>query len=191
VNEADPEGEKVWPIFTKAYWHKAFFGTVEPIGGNDPNSNWNQHVTQGIIHPAAGRKVANDEVNGLVTVASSIPFGEEEAAGIGAEKVALGVNEFLEQFAAKGGWKTWRQWGGSNWKSKFQGVMESAKEIHFNLIEPKGSIINARTSIQRVASGGKYGATDWELFQIWKNPQWWSKITFYGKNGEVLPNPFK
>jgi len=44
-------------------------------------------------------------------------------------------------------------------------------------------------AVQRVARGAG-GATDWELFQIKTNLDWWDTIKWFLNGGEV-PNPFK
>ena len=81
------------------------------------------------------------------------------------------------------------QWAASdplNWKGTFMDVVGNAtNEVHFNLT----GVDSPWASAAR-ASWGSGGATDWELFQIQQNPDWWSRITFW-ENGTVVVNPFK
>ncbi|KHD06432.1 hypothetical protein PN36_12855 [Candidatus Thiomargarita nelsonii] len=57
------------------------------------------------------------------------------------------------------------------------GFAGSASYNEFNLDD-----VEVWEGITRASRGG---ATDWELFQIYQNPQWWDRITFMEKEKPV------
>lgn len=99
---------------------------------------------------------------------------------------ALGLGEFLDDFAKARGADTYKNLADPNrWKS---GVLEAlgdpTRQVHFNL-----DGVDVWKGIQR-ASSGRGGATDWELLQIRQNPQSWDSLQFW-KDGEITKNPFE
>jgi hypothetical protein len=53
--------------------------------------------------------------------------------------------------------------------------------------------VDAWAGAGRAAGGvpGQYGGTDWELFQILNNKQWWPKIKWIDELGEEVKKPFE
>jgi hypothetical protein len=102
-------------------------------------------------------------------------------------KIALGIDDYLDDFACSNSAMSWRQFARADpmqWKSYFLDVMnDPMAEILFNL---KG--VDVWGGVTR-ASRGAGGATDWELLQIMQNEEWWSRIKWI-KDGVEIPNPF-
>jgi hypothetical protein len=100
-------------------------------------------------------------------------------------KLALGLQAYgLEQFARQSGSMTLFSFG-TQWKSAFLDLMRrESVEVTFRL----DGVDNALAAVQR-ASRGAGGQTDWELLQIYKNQDWWSRIT-WTLDGQVVENPF-
>lgn len=104
-----------------------------------------------------------------------------------ANKLALGVREYLYEFAEEQNAYTWKDFADTaNWQDGVrQALYDPEMEISFNL----DGIDSPRAAIQRGASG-RCTATEWELFEIYQSKSIWGKITWY-LNGEVVPNPFE
>jgi hypothetical protein len=100
-------------------------------------------------------------------------------------KIALGLEEGLDNFAKGVGGETWKQWGkNSPWKDKFLELMNNPNtKALFNL-----DGVDVWGGVQRAARGAG-GATDWELLMIRQNPQWGNQLTFM-LNGVKVGNPF-
>jgi RHS repeat-associated protein len=122
--------------------------------------------------------------------ASALSEAESGAAssvgGAAETPFAMGLDSELDSFAQARGATTWKQFPNpENWKS---GVLDKLADphtpVHFNL-----NGVDVWGGVQRAATG-RGGATDWELFQIRQNPQFWNVLTFW-RNGQVAPNPFK
>jgi len=104
------------------------------------------------------------------------------------ENIALGLGKHLETFSAKVGGSTWQQWGAENFQTQFlEKINNAATKIHFNL----DGISNVNTAIQQGARGFQNAGsvTNWELYQIYSNPEVLQRTTFY-LNGVVVSNPF-
>ena len=104
------------------------------------------------------------------------------------QKIALGLKESLDSFASKSGAKTWKELAPDPllWKDWFMEAMSNSKNtVVFNL----DGVDNVWSAAQRGASGAG-GATDWELFMIKQNSQWWDRIQFV-QNGQNVANPFR
>ncbi|MFG5779819.1 hypothetical protein ACFIQF_22395 [Comamonas sp. J-3] len=99
---------------------------------------------------------------------------------------ALGINEHLDEFAQARGAMTWKYLPNPmQWKSGVTDALLNPRQpVHFNL-----DGVNVWNGVQR-ASAGCGGATDWELLQINRNPQYWDSLQFW-ENGQHAPNPFK
>lgn len=93
---------------------------------------------------------------------SSACCADAEGAAAAGQKIALGLGESLDEFAAQTGGSTWKQWAAGdplNWKGAFQNVVGNpANEVNFNLTGVDGSWAAAAR-----AARGAGGATDWEL----------------------------
>jgi hypothetical protein len=103
-------------------------------------------------------------------------------------KVALGLGDRLDDFAGANSAETWKQFAKADpmqWKSHFLDLMNNpTAEVLFNL-----DGVDVWAGVTR-ASRGPGGATDWELLQILRNKDWWSRIKWF-KNGVQVPNPFQ
>lgn len=100
-------------------------------------------------------------------------------------KIALGLRDVLDEFAAEHGAQTWRVWGGDDWRLGFMDAMANPRtRVVFTL----DGVDNPFTAAMRGAAN-MGGATDWELHQIYSNPQWWGRVTWYS-GGKSVPNPF-
>lgn len=99
---------------------------------------------------------------------SSYSFSPKGAAK--AEKFALGLSDYLDDFTAGQGAKTWKNFPNpENWKATVLERLNNPNvEIKFDLT----GIDSPWASVSRAAGG----ATDWELLQIKSNPQAWDKI---------------
>jgi len=101
--------------------------------------------------------------------------------------IALGVSEYLEDFAKSVNGSTWRTWGAKDFESQFiETINNSANKIHFNL----DGVGSPWSAVSEGAQGlGKSRATSWELFQLYSNPDALQRTIFY-QGGKVVPNPF-
>ncbi len=102
------------------------------------------------------------------------------------KKLALGLSDYLDDFAEKNNAHTWKNFNDpNNWRD---GVLDALYDPNTQIIFNLDGIDNPMSSVMR-ASHGAGGATDWELLQIKYTPDAWDRITWY-KNGDVVPNPF-
>jgi len=101
--------------------------------------------------------------------------------------IALGVSEYLEQFAKSVNASTWKVWGAKDFASQFiEVISNTANKIHFNL----DGVGNVWSAVSEGAQGlGKSRATSWELFQLYSNPEALQRTVFY-QAGKIVPNPF-
>lgn len=115
-----------------------------------------------------------------------ISFAERLKTVFNPNSLALGLSDYLDEFASSNGCLTWKDFPDpNNWKlAVLDNINNPNIEIKFNLT----GIDSPWASISR-AAGGAGGATDWELLQIKLNPQAWDRIEWF-LNGELVPNPF-
>lgn len=74
------------------------------------------------------------------------------------------------------------------WQEEFMLIMSNLNtRIVVNLSSLEGSSLQA---VQKALSGRHVLPFDWDLQQIWQNPQWWDRIKFF-KDGVEVINPFK
>ncbi|MES2372836.1 MAG: DUF6443 domain-containing protein [Bacteroidota bacterium] len=101
--------------------------------------------------------------------------------------IALGVREYLDDFARSVSGSTWKSWGTKDFQSQFLDVINNkSNKIHFNL----DGINNPWGAITEGAKGfGKSRVTSWELYQLYSNPEVLGRTIFY-KGGKVVANPF-
>nr|WP_305000480.1 RHS repeat-associated core domain-containing protein [Apibacter sp. HY039] len=108
--------------------------------------------------------------------------------------IALGIEDFLDDFAKNIDGQTWKQWAKDdvfNWKSKFLDLASTkGNTVHFNL-----DGVDISEGLSRHARGIG-GATDWELFQLKMDaeaPIWDVKYWKTDENGVLkeVKNPFK
>jgi hypothetical protein len=115
----------------------------------------------------------------------------EGGTGGGGITAALGVNEYLDDFADAESAQTWKEWANPNesFESEFRRVIgDPTTQVKFNL----QGVDNPWSAVQRVASlNPNASVTDWELSEIYQNPEWWDRVTFYNGAGNPVPNPFK
>jgi hypothetical protein len=82
--------------------------------------------------------------------------------------------------------KTWGIWGAQNFERQLPQALNDAKSIHFNL----NGIDNVWSALSEGARGlGSSRVTSYELWQIYSNPKFMEKTTFY-LDGKVVSNPF-
>ncbi len=109
-------------------------------------------------------------------------------SGDRSNRLALGLSDYLDDFADNTNAHTWKNFSDpNNWQ---QGVLDaiynSDMEIVFNL----DGIDSPWKAVMRASSGYGGGATDWELWQIKMAKESWGRVTWY-QNGKVVPNPFE
>lgn len=118
---------------------------------------------------------------------ATMALGELAPAGGGGGRLALGISEHLDAFAARQGAATWKSFPDPmNWKTTMlERLADPNTKILFNLEGP----VEVWPGVSRAARGAG-GATDWELLQIQQNPQWWDTIEWW-QGGTQVPNPFQ
>jgi hypothetical protein len=124
---------------------------------------------------------------GLVRGAAVVGGGGGGGGVPAARPFALGLtDEGLDAFAAARNADTWESLPDpANWRAGVLGKLaDPATQVHFNL---EG--VDAWGGVSRAASG-LGGPTDWELLQIYQNPQWWESVQFW-KGGQPVANPFQ
>jgi hypothetical protein len=97
----------------------------------------------------------------------------------------------LEEFALDRGGEIYKRWPGrGSWHKKFQEFLseESTTRISVNLDGIDDPVASAAAGAT-VDPSGFEGLTNWELHQISKSPNAWSRITFY-REGQAVGNPF-
>jgi|GEM_PF-2467919 len=115
-------------------------------------------------------------------------FGEREVvAAKGGGNIALGVNEYLDDFASSVNGSTWKMWGAQDFQSQFlKTINNPANKIHFNL----DGVSSPWGAVSEGAKGfGVSRATSWELYQLYSNPTALERTIFY-RGGQIVPNPF-
>ena len=102
-------------------------------------------------------------------------------------RIALGIDEHLQNFAEMNSAETWKQIVGSDpeeWENFFVEVMNEGKAaILFNL-----DGVQIWAGVSRAASG-RGGMTDKELLLIYQNRHWWGQIEWF-RQGVLATNPF-
>lgn len=111
----------------------------------------------------------------------------ESGSGSRDNRLALGVNEYLDDFANTTNAHTWKEFPDpNNWQ---QGVLDAIYNPDMEIVFNLDGIDNPWSAVTRAANGtGR--ATEWELLQIKLTPESWGRITWY-KNGEIVSNPFE
>lgn len=103
------------------------------------------------------------------------------------KKIALGLSDYLDDFASKNNAETWKDFPDPyDWKN---GVLDALYDPNTDIIVNLDGVDSPYLSAQRAAAGYG-GATDWELLQLKLTPEAWSRTTWY-LNGKVVPNPFQ
>ena len=103
-------------------------------------------------------------------------------------KAVLGLDKHLDNFATAHQGKKVLQLAKApmNWKPDFTKLMNDPNsEVFFNLKD-----VDVWPGLSRAASGKGFGATDWELLQIYTNKDWWPRIKWINELGIQVPNPF-
>jgi len=133
-------------------------------------------------------KAASLTGKSLVYLSLSVRARILARAPLAIKPITLGLEQHLDEFTkAMSGesWKVWSGADGASFKRDFLNIMNSGRQVRFNLT----GIDDPWAAVSRVSRKQGRGYTDWELFQIQQNPEWWSRIQFY-KNGGKVPNPF-
>ncbi|MGI5231343.1 DUF6531 domain-containing protein [Actinoallomurus sp. CA-142502] len=82
-------------------------------------------------------------------------------------------------------------WHGSNEETVLHLLKDPKTKVSFNMTgvdDPYEAFLRVEKNRGNIGNGA--GFTDWELYQISKHPETWSKITFYNE-GKVVGNPFE
>ncbi len=108
------------------------------------------------------------------------------AGGGSANRLALGIDPYLDEFAVQQGATTWKSFPDvSNWRrTMLERFADPNTTIVFNL---EG--VSVWDGLSRAARGAG-GATDWELLQIHQNRQWWHMIEWWD-GLKPAANPFQ
>ncbi len=103
------------------------------------------------------------------------------------DKLALGLDRYLDRFAARHQARTWKELVRADpdeWRYEFLALMDEATtEVYFNLRE-----VEVGTGLLRAASGNGSN-TDWELLMIREHPGWWPRVRWMDEDRPVA-NPF-
>lgn len=141
----------------------------------------------GVASAVAAVGVVGAVAAGSVSTSISIGAGEVAGGVIGTVKqpFAMGLEDSgLAAFAAARGASTWHQFTNPNWRlGVLEKMADTRTHIHFNLTN-----VNVWEGVTRGATS-RAGATDWELFTIYRNPQHWERFTFW-LNDSPAANPF-
>ncbi len=103
-------------------------------------------------------------------------------------KLALGINEYLSDFANKFGTSTWKNFPDPNdWKD---GVLETIYNANTRIYVNLTGLDDVMTEITRVVINNPYAKnTGWEIYQIYQNPAMWDRVRWF-KDGIEVINPF-
>ncbi len=104
-------------------------------------------------------------------------------------RLALGIDENLDEFAEEHDAVTWTYWGSADWRSQLHELAaDQAIEFVWNLtdVEITEGLGRAVLAEQGVPVGG---ATDWELLQFCLNHSWRARARFF-VDGVEAPDPF-
>jgi hypothetical protein len=107
--------------------------------------------------------------------------------GADLRRIALGLDKYLEPFARERNAYMLKELypNGQTWQLGLVYEMNQSRTLmHFNL----SGIDDVLGAIKRTLEFTG-GATDWELWKISDNPQWWDRI-FWWKDGKQVSNPF-
>ena len=96
------------------------------------------------------------------------------------------TDEGLDAFASARGAETWKSLpDAANWRSGvLQKLADPGTPVHFNL-----DGVDVWGGLPRAAAG-RGGSTDWELLQIYQNPQFQETIQFW-RGGQTVANPLQ
>jgi RHS repeat-associated protein len=131
-----------------------------------------------------------DPLAAINEVLAAFPFGMPAKTALkteqAAERLALGLSDYIDDFANNQGAKTWRDFSDpDNWRNEmFQKLGDPNVKKVFNL-----DGVNIDEGLTNFSTG-KPRATDWELGHIQQNKDWWPSIEWF-KDGVKVPNPFE
>ena len=115
-----------------------------------------------------------DDVAEAVVKVSSVPKNN---------KLALGLNDYLDDFAAANNAHTWKEFTDPlNWK---EGVLDALYDPNMQIVVNLDGVDNPMLAAQCAASN-MGGATDWELLQIKLTPSAWDRITWYNRRCQSI-----
>jgi RHS repeat-associated protein len=177
---------------------KAILGaTMDPVAGSIAYATLNtaKDYVDGIADHAVGvydGMKGHDwwgaAKNGAFLFLDVAPLGVKGTGAIkGGENIALGVGEYLDDFARGVNGSTWKTWGAKDFQSQFlETINNPANKIYFNL----DGVASPWSAISEGARGlGISRATSWELYQLYSNPAALQRTIFY-QGGKIVPNPF-
>ncbi|WP_019909789.1 hypothetical protein [Paenibacillus sp. HW567] len=170
-----------------------------PKDNTDGKAGWAENVMAAMFAKERSWQI-NDTLNAwsfalpevqLVKVVPRAAVIVEDTAasiivGSKTERFALGLTDYLDEFASVHGAKTWKNYPNvESWQSTVLNNLKNPNvQIVFNLTD-----VNVWAGVTRAARGAG-GPTDWELLQIKNNLQWWDKIKWF-IDGIEVPNPFQ
>ncbi len=130
--------------------------------------------------------ICGTSVAGGLFIESGDPANLIVGPGSAPKPFALGIDDYLDDFAKMRNATTWKQLDDvENWRPQvLDKILDPDQKVLFNL-----DGVDVWTGVTRAASG-RGGATDWELLQIRQNPQAWDTIDFF-KDGSKVENPFQ
>jgi hypothetical protein len=112
---------------------------------------------------------------------------EGEEFPIVGRRIALGFEDYLDQFATRQDAEPWIEFAKDdplNWRFiLLELVDDPTTTILFNLHG-----VDVPLALSRAATG-RPTPTDWELFQIHEHPSWWPRIEWWDEDVRVS-NPF-
>jgi len=113
---------------------------------------------------------------------------EQEGGRIVGRKIALGLTDYLDRFAARHGAEVWRQFAAGdllNWRFHLLEVADDpVATICFNL---RG--VDVWRGVARAVTP-RHSPTDWELLQIREHQIWWPRIEWWDEDVRTS-NPFE
>lgn len=105
-------------------------------------------------------------------------------------RLALGIDENLEDFARNHDAKIYTHWDFADWRTLLpQLVSESEAEVLWNLTDVDVGAGLHRAVVAETTGVEIAGATDWELLQFCRNSEWRFRSRFF-LNGVEIPDPF-
>jgi hypothetical protein len=114
------------------------------------------------------------------------PHSLTPSGGGSVRPFALGIDDFLDDFARTHSADTWKRFDDViDWQSQvIDKLADPSQRVLFNL-----DGVDVWGGVSRAASG-KGGATDWELLQIYQNKNFWDTLEFW-QDGLRTTNPFE
>lgn len=105
-------------------------------------------------------------------------------------RLALGIDDNLEQFASEHDAKIYTHWNFTDWRTLLPQLAEDrTTEILWNLTDVEVDAGLRRAVLAETAGVENAGATDWELLQFCRNQEWRRHSRFF-RDGVEVSDPF-